>query len=173
MEHIPSYSDNLYADIQPSYKDSLMHFGILGMHWGVRRYENPDGTLTSAGKKRYDGYVEEAHKNNSNLSSDKKANMYAHEDAYGQTFDAMPSGRKLFEDADRLSEMDSIREVAKAYSAACRKYTTEKANYVSKKMLSKYGRKDCDSYADSEEWPAGKNFEDRCRKSWVTDDIYE
>lgn len=29
------------------------HFGIKGMHWGVRRFQQPDGTLTSAGKKRY------------------------------------------------------------------------------------------------------------------------
>lgn len=32
----------------------LMHYGILGMKWGVRRYQNKDGTLTNAGKKRYD-----------------------------------------------------------------------------------------------------------------------
>lgn len=33
--------------------DYLMHHGILGQKWGVRRYQNDDGSLTDAGKKRY------------------------------------------------------------------------------------------------------------------------
>ena len=34
-------------------ENELRHYGILGMKWGVRRYQNADGSLTAAGKKRY------------------------------------------------------------------------------------------------------------------------
>ena len=32
----------------------LKHYGVLGMKWGVRRYQNADGTLTTSGKNRLD-----------------------------------------------------------------------------------------------------------------------
>lgn len=32
--------------------EEIMHHGILGQKWGVRRYQNKDGSLTAAGKKR-------------------------------------------------------------------------------------------------------------------------
>jgi hypothetical protein len=35
---------------------SLTHHGILGMKWGVRRYQNKDGSLTAAGRARYKTY---------------------------------------------------------------------------------------------------------------------
>lgn len=34
-------------------EDFLMHYGISGMKWGVRRFQNEDGSLTAAGKERY------------------------------------------------------------------------------------------------------------------------
>lgn len=33
--------------------NELYHHGIKGQKWGIRRFQNPDGSLTSAGKKRY------------------------------------------------------------------------------------------------------------------------
>ena|GEM_PF-2334764 len=43
--------DSMYA---VHYSDSyLQHHGIKGMKWGVRRFRNEDGTLTEAGKRRY------------------------------------------------------------------------------------------------------------------------
>lgn len=38
------------------YPDYLMHHGVKGMRWGVRRYQNKDGSLTNAGKKHVSNY---------------------------------------------------------------------------------------------------------------------
>ena len=40
----------------------LYHHGVKGQRWGIRRYQNKDGTLTKAGQKRYDKEMEKLKK---------------------------------------------------------------------------------------------------------------
>ena len=44
---------NDYLAYRIKYSDELYHYGVKGQKWGIRRYQNEDGTLTDEGKKRY------------------------------------------------------------------------------------------------------------------------
>lgn len=41
-------------------KNELRHHGILGQHWGIRRFQNKDGSLTPAGRRHYDVDIQSA-----------------------------------------------------------------------------------------------------------------
>lgn len=77
-----------YSSEQVVLKNYLEHHGVIGMKWGVRRYQNADGSLTEKGKKRikkWDQYVADTRvkkisKVNKKLSkakagSEKEANL--------------------------------------------------------------------------------------------------
>lgn len=51
----------------------LAHYGVKGQKWGVRRYQNKDGSLTSKGKKRYRN---EPNENYSNKQRDRDRKLY-------------------------------------------------------------------------------------------------
>lgn len=77
----------------------LVHHGILNQKWGIRRYQNPDGTLTEAGKKRYSkaywkGY-DEAHIRDANAGN-----------AYGKQATGVDVKAKII-DAAKQADTDS------------------------------------------------------------------
>lgn len=54
--------------------NELYHFGIKGMKWGVRRYEDKSGHLAPAGKKRYD-YGDDKRKQKNSLTPEERSKV--------------------------------------------------------------------------------------------------
>ena len=63
----------------------LYHWGIKGMKWGVRRYQNEDGTLTPAGRKRIEKKDQKwAKKKTEKITAKAKKASQRELDAYGK-----------------------------------------------------------------------------------------
>ena len=69
FENVRSPNRSFYCRIRKKsviddklYPDYLMHHGIKGQQWGIRRYQNEDGTLTEEGKLRYNDSSPESKK---------------------------------------------------------------------------------------------------------------
>jgi hypothetical protein len=103
-------------------KTSLAHVGVKGMKWGIRRYQNKDGSLTPAGKKRYEDSHEDyqrAHdkksvKQMSDRELRERNNRLQMEKQYADLTRKKSSGKKIINAF--VSTAGTITAVAGAYA---------------------------------------------------------
>lgn len=74
--------------------DELYHYGIIGMKWGIRRYQNPDGSLTPAGRRRLEKQdTKWAKKKSSKITAQAKKLSQRELDIYGNYLLKLPNAR--------------------------------------------------------------------------------
>lgn len=114
--------------------NELTHWGILGMRWGVRRYQNKDGSLTAAGKKRRG--IDDSGDNDSESTEAKRERLLKSTNAA-----EIYKNRNLLTTAEineRLNRIDTERRLSEAAAKQSKpkKTAIDKVNTVLK-----YGNK--------------------------------
>lgn len=112
----------------PPRSDELYHYGIKGMRWGVRKYQNEDGSLTAAGERRYQNADRAYHdvakaiyKREKKLRKLMKKQGRLYDDEYfGENAKKAQKGRDSYYESDavkrrmkledRIEELKSIEE---------------------------------------------------------------
>ena len=102
------------------HSNELYHFGVKGMKWGVRRYQNEDGTLTKAGSERYARDARERDYNEYDPTSSSyyktgglkvNADRYVKEDMQ-RTKNLVDSTKKM-NDTIKIANQNSLNRAAK------------------------------------------------------------
>lgn len=131
------------------YTNELYHHGIKGQRWGIRRYQNEDGSLTAKGIKRYatKGYSEDAYKSNKSFvgkAYDKftGAHKITGQMQYDMSSKAQNKARAEKYLAEKNSEKSSKPKMStakKTTSKQISKKTTKKGKNATNKSMVKLG----------------------------------
>ena len=116
-------------------ESELTHHGILGMHWGVRRYQNQDGTLTSAGRARKNRGIIETYRNKKKMKKLRQAKE-ARKAEKEKIESIVKSGdaEKIKKVSHKLSEEQMARALTQLqFNAALDEYKTGKQVNTAKK----------------------------------------
>ena len=112
-----------------NYSDELYHHGIKGQRWGIRRYQNDDGTLTAEGRKRYGSKVEKVSKkklldqvNRYATSGNSKANEIIEE--------RWKKAESLAEKSESSKKLDEINDYMKQLDKQVKEQHGPKAQVV-------------------------------------------
>lgn len=161
------------------YNHELYHHGVTGMKWGVRRYQNKDGSLTAAGKKRYGTKanferVQAAKKAAAKANSKQaKAKRKAEERTAAEIAKwRKKAGIKDEEPIDDTPKKKRIRDMSdeELIKAIERKRLEDRYRELNPASVSK-GRQFMDSLKEDVLFPAakevGKNFAIKKGKEWL------
>lgn len=124
--------------------NELYHWGKKGMKWGVRRYQNKDGTLTELGKKRYykeadkAGYKQESGTGARYKTSKKGKNQRFDADVDKWVLDDLDkSANVLSKSATLTGNVKNLNDIAKRHTKQAR---VDLSNMSDKEMRDRINR---------------------------------